>query len=222
MMNIIIKSLSFIFFFIFIFITSGQTVDSIPGLKLTDCTLNQISSDTVNIAGIYTPSNKYYITSFTKVQTVCYVVDGIWEYKHCNYEISIIYDTNCIFLDSMYSIISRYWDEKEEWAKRYNTGGDFSYLPNEKGFYKKDTFVPFISTVGDITGENERYELIWFEHRVYKIIMTGSEGGFGSIEDFISQNFNLNKGGNLYKLTIKESLLKKIRKILKDKVNCIK
>jgi hypothetical protein len=90
-----------------------------------------------------------------------------------------------------------YVRQQEDWAKKYNSGNDFTYLPFNKSFYVNgETRIPFIWTGAENPGD---YQLFYWNKQVYKIVLA-ERNGLGCLSLFVDQNIFFTKNGQRLEL----------------------
>jgi hypothetical protein len=189
-------------FIVLIFITNYTIAqeDNIYGnLHLNNCKITKTETLIDTICDTPIKVNKLFVTAKTKVQMSCnFGAPHKNKYSTVKNKLSVTYayDSSGLVYSSMLSEIGVYLDEKEEWAKKYNSGNDFQNLPFYKSFYISDsTVIPFIKTGSERTGD---YQIFHVNGYVFKIELL-EPNGLGSLSSFTRQNINF-----IYQKTIIE------------------
>lgn len=166
----------------------NETVDQIGQLKLTDSKIKKTETTVDSIAGLSVKVTRLTVTAKTKVQVSCnYGNPDKNEYKTIDNKVAIsyAYDSTGIIYKAIISEIKNYITEQEAWAKKYNSGSDFSLLPFYKSFFLKDSIAtPFIWTGAENPGD---YKLFYIDKQVYKIELL-SRYGYGNLSSFVGQH----------------------------------
>lgn len=170
----------------------GQTIGE---LKLVNSKVIKVDTVSENFCGQIIPKTvRLTVSSKTKVQLSCNYGDPSKNaYGIVTNEVYIYYayDTTKTIYDSVLHDIKMYVAEQEEWAKEYNRGKDFSYLPFNKSFYVNNkTVIPFIWTGAENKGD---YQLFYLNRQVYKIVLFKENNGMGSLSSFVEQNMYFTK-----------------------------
>ncbi len=172
----------------------SQTVDQIGDLKLNRIKVVQIDTVEENFCGQVVQSIRLTVLARTKVQLSCNYGDpskNIWDTVTNKLYIAYCSDTGGIIRKAVIDEIRRYVNDKEAWAKRYESGNDFTYLGFTKSFFVNGNIItPFIGSEAEDFGS---YQLFYINNRVYKIALVGANG-FGALSLFVDQNTNLLRG----------------------------
>lgn len=196
-------------------IAFGQIVP-LEDIELLQTTISKTYTTKVKILGKKITGNVNELKSTVNVQVSCRLIyAGEWEDKENEYIITIVKDSNCVFLNLMYKRISRYWKKQERWSDKYNANGDFTHLTVRDGLYKIDNniIIPMIRTESQIEGI--AFLMFWYNYRLYKIDLIKS-GGFGGISSFVKQNLQIKKGDKTYKLLDLVRKLDETKKLIKE------
>ncbi len=164
-------------------------------LRLTDAEIVKTEQEIDTISGKSIQMTRITLVANTKVQMSCNYGDpskNSYETIKNKIAVSFSYDSTGIVKESMLQEIKEYITEQEAWAKKYNSGSDFSKLPFRKSFFvNKEQIVPFIKTDGENPGD---YQLFYLGSEVYKIELL-ERNGLGCLSAFVKHNmyFTQNK-----------------------------
>lgn len=164
-------------------------------LRLTDAEVIKTEQVIDTISGKSIQMTRITLVANTKVQMSCNYGDpskNSFETIKNKIAVSFAYDSTGIVKDSMLQEIKKYITEQEAWAKKYNSGSDFSKLPFRKSFFvNKEQIVPFIKTDGENPGD---YQQFYLGREVYKIELL-ERNGLGCLSSFVKHNmyFTQNK-----------------------------
>jgi hypothetical protein len=186
-------------FFVLLLLFSGhlysQIINQVGELKLLHATVTHVDTISENICGITTSVVRLTVAARTKVQLSCNLGDpskNVWDTADNKAFICYAYDTTGEIRRFVVDEIKKYFISQEAWAKQYNTGNDFSYLPFDKSFYVNDKVaIPFIWSGAEREGD---YQLFYLNNQVYKII-GGDCMGMGCLSLFVRQNTYFAKNG---------------------------
>jgi hypothetical protein len=204
--------------FVLLLILTGplfsQRKTKIGQLKLLHATI--IKTDTVKeeICGSMITGIRFTISARTKVQLSCNYGNpsqNLYDTIRNTVYLFYGYDTSGIVHEAILSEIKLYIVEQEEYAKQYNSGRDFSYLPFNKSFFvNKDKIIPFIWSGAERTGD---YQIFYLNKRFYKILLM-EDDGLGCLSSFAEQNMYFIQGDKKMKLGEYIKNLDKARAIL--------
>ncbi|MCK0162233.1 hypothetical protein [Allomuricauda sp. F6463D] len=212
------KNILIILFITFNSIAFGQSIE-LENIELFKTEITKSDTTEINIFGKKNLGNVYNLKSKVNVQVSCSVTSGEWEDKVNEYKISIVEDSNCELLDSIYDKISKYWIKQEKWSNKYNANGDFSTLPVRDGFYKinKKLIIPMVKSEHE--REGSAFQVFWYKNHLYKVELIKS-GGYGGLSSFIEQNLEIKEGKRIYKLSNLVRYLDETKKLINKKKNC--
>lgn len=224
--------------------TAFSQTKCIPGLTLYKAKVKAKEIDTTIIAGRLVSTDKYIVTSKTRVTLRTGTTP---KYKKRKVQVAIFHvpDSSCNFITPIFQHITRYWNDKEQWAKKNAIiknqdststsfvindndtiffsrpkDGDFSSVSINEGFLKsKCEVIPFIQSEHGNLGA---YTIYWYNQNLYKIVLLRSSG-IGGLFGFLNQNMKLTRNGEVVQIEgYATRQLEEVYNILKErgKISC--